>query len=202
MNHAEYGMTSEEIHRLASSAKIQRKLRSYPDQKFDKAALSIQKKYRGWKGRKNFLTFRQSVVKIQAHVRGHHARNKYREIVWAVSMLEKLILRWRKGCVGLRGFWLESDLVNEGEDEEDIIIFFRKQKIDALEQAFSRVLSMVESPRARQQYRRMLECYCKVKAEQANVEEAIPELEDNFELMQDEDFLHWFQEEDQAVDQR
>lgn len=29
------------------------------------AALSIQKKYRGWKGRKSFLAFRQKVVKIQ-----------------------------------------------------------------------------------------------------------------------------------------
>jgi hypothetical protein len=29
------------------------------------AALSIQKKYRGWKGRKEFLVLRQKVVKIQ-----------------------------------------------------------------------------------------------------------------------------------------
>jgi hypothetical protein len=29
------------------------------------AALSIQKKYRGWKGRKDFLSLRQKVVKIQ-----------------------------------------------------------------------------------------------------------------------------------------
>lgn len=32
---------------------------------YNSAALSIQKKYRGWKGRKDFLAFRQKVVKIQ-----------------------------------------------------------------------------------------------------------------------------------------
>ena len=32
---------------------------------YNAAALSIQKKYRGWKGRKDFLELRQKVVKIQ-----------------------------------------------------------------------------------------------------------------------------------------
>jgi hypothetical protein len=32
---------------------------------YNSAALSIQKKYRGWKGRKDFLALRQKVVKIQ-----------------------------------------------------------------------------------------------------------------------------------------
>lgn len=59
----EYGMTQEEIHRLSAVSKVHRPR----DQYFDKAALSIQKKYRGWKGRKDFLTLRQNVVKIQVH---------------------------------------------------------------------------------------------------------------------------------------
>ncbi|KAH0466853.1 hypothetical protein IEQ34_004091 [Dendrobium chrysotoxum] len=195
MNRNEYGMTSEEIHCLTSSTKIQKTLNSYPDQKLDKAALSIQKKYRGWKGRKDFLTFRQRVVKIQAHVRGHQARMKYKEFLSAVSVLEKLILRWRRRGVGLRGFLRKSDLADEGE-EEDIIKVFRKQKVDAaLEQAFSRVLSMVESPRSRQQYRRMLEWYCQVKAEEQSVEEAIPRLRDYFELVEDDEFLQWLEQD-------
>lgn len=33
--------------------------------RYNSAALSIQKKYRGWKGRKDFLALRQKVVKIQ-----------------------------------------------------------------------------------------------------------------------------------------
>ncbi|KAL0924196.1 hypothetical protein M5K25_005006 [Dendrobium thyrsiflorum] len=195
MNRNEYGMTSEEMHCLTSSTKIQKTLNSYPDQKLDKAALSIQKKYRGWRGRKDFLTFRQRVVKIQAHVRGHQARMKYKEFLSTVSVLEKLILRWRRRGVGLRGFLRKSDLADEGE-EDDIIKVFRKQKVDAaLEQAFSRVLSMVESPRSRQQYRRMLECYCQVKAEEQSAEEAIPRLRDNFELIEDDEFIHWLQQD-------
>ncbi|KAF2292928.1 hypothetical protein GH714_029910 [Hevea brasiliensis] len=64
------------------------------------AALSIQKKYRGWKGRKDFLAFRQKVVKIQAHVRGYQVRKHYKVFCWAVGILEKAVLRWNvKGLV-------------------------------------------------------------------------------------------------------
>lgn len=46
------------------------------------------------------------------------------------------------------------------EEEEDVTKVFRRQKVDAaLDEAMSRVLSMVDSPEARQQYRRMLERY-------------------------------------------
>ncbi|XP_020580493.1 calmodulin-binding transcription activator 4-like [Phalaenopsis equestris] len=189
MHRDEYGLTSEEIRSLTSS--FPSMLHGYHDQKFDKAAQSIQKKYRGWKGRKNFLNLRQHAVKIQAHERGHQARKKYKELLLTVSVLEKLILRWRRGGVGLRGFICELDPANEGEEEDDITNIFRKQKVYAApEQAFSRVLSMVESPRARLQYRRMLQCYCKVKAEQASYDEAIQTLKDDFAVMQDVDFLH------------
>ena len=61
----EYGMTPEDMHGLSASSKFQRAAHGSRDLKFDKAALSIQKKYRGWKWRKNFLTLRQHVVKIQ-----------------------------------------------------------------------------------------------------------------------------------------
>lgn len=65
-NRDEYGLTSEEIHSLTSSTKIQRTpLYSYHDQKFDRAALSIQKNYRGWKGHKVFQTLRQRAMNIQ-----------------------------------------------------------------------------------------------------------------------------------------
>lgn len=64
-NQDEYGMTPEDILGLSASPKCQRALHVSRDLKFDKAALSIQKKYRGWKGRKDFLTLRQHVVKIQ-----------------------------------------------------------------------------------------------------------------------------------------
>lgn len=85
------------------------------------------------------------------------------------------MLRWRRKGVGLRGFRAdpinppqvpEAAVVLEQEDEEeeeDIAKVFRKQKIEALEEAVSRVLSMVESPDARQQYRRMIERYREAK---------------------------------------
>ncbi|GJZ20190.1 hypothetical protein Tco_0556780 [Tanacetum coccineum] len=38
-----------------------------PSDGADKDALAIQKKYQDWKGRKDYLTLRKKVVKIQAH---------------------------------------------------------------------------------------------------------------------------------------
>lgn len=131
------------------------------------AALSIQKKYRGWKGRKDFLALRQKVVKIQAHVRGHQVRKNYRVFCWAVGVVEKVVLRWRRKGVGLRGFKQGGD---ESEDE-DIVKVFRKEKVDvSIDEAVSRVLSMVDSQQARQQYRRMLLKYREAKAERQGLQ--------------------------------
>ncbi|GAB2220377.1 hypothetical protein Drorol1_Dr00008026 [Drosera rotundifolia] len=130
------------------------------------AALSIQKNYRGWKGRKNFLAFRQKVVKIQANVRGYQVRKKYKVICWAVGVLEKVILRWRRKRLGFRGFKPDAELVTENVEDDDIVRVFRKQEVEvAIDEAVSTVLSMVESPEARQQYQRMHERYQEAKAE-------------------------------------
>lgn len=57
----EYGLLSDDVQGLSAASKLAfRNSRDY-----NSAALSIQKKYRGWKGRKDFLAFRQKVVKIQ-----------------------------------------------------------------------------------------------------------------------------------------
>ncbi|KAL1328599.1 calmodulin-binding transcription activator 4 isoform X1 [Arachis hypogaea] len=136
------------------------------------AALSIQKKFRGWKGRKDFLELRQKVVKIQAHVRGYQVRKHYK-VIWAVGILDKVVLRWRRKGAGLRGFRqeMETSALDESEDE-DILKPFRKQMVDAeIKEAVSRVLSMVDSPDARQQYHRMLEKYRQAKAELAGTSE-------------------------------
>ncbi|KAM3303696.1 calmodulin-binding transcription activator 4 isoform X1 [Capsicum chacoense] len=156
----EYGVLSNDIHGLSAASKLAfRNTRDY-----NSAALAIQKKYRGWKGRKDFLAFRQKVVKIQAHVRGYQVRKQYK-VCWAVGILEKVVLRWRRRGVGLRGFRHDIESIDESEDE-DILKVFRKQKVDAaLDEAVSRVLSMVESPGARQQYHRILEKYRQAKAE-------------------------------------
>ncbi|XP_061991511.1 calmodulin-binding transcription activator 4 isoform X1 [Rosa rugosa] len=157
----DYGISSDDILGLSAMSKLNfRNPRDY-----NSAALSIQKKYRGWKGRKDFLALRKKVVKIQAHVRGYQVRKHYKVICWAVGILDKVVLRWRRKGVGLRGFRHEAESTESSEDE-DILKVFRKQKVDgAIDEAVSRVLSMVESPEAREQYQRMLEGYHQAKAE-------------------------------------
>lgn len=86
-----------------------------------------------------------------------------------MGVLEKVVLRWRRRGVGLRGFRHETDSIDETEDE-DILKVFRKQKVDAtIDEAVSRVLSMVESPEARQQYHRILEKYRQAKVCKASI---------------------------------
>lgn len=57
----EYGISSDDIPGLSAMSKLA--FRNVHDH--NSAALSIQKKYRGWKGRKDYLAIRQKVVKIQ-----------------------------------------------------------------------------------------------------------------------------------------
>ncbi|XP_022984177.1 calmodulin-binding transcription activator 3 isoform X5 [Cucurbita maxima] len=128
------------------------------------AAIRIQNKFRSWKGRKDFLIIKQRIVKIQAHVRGHQVRKNYRNIVWSVGILEKVILRWRRKGSGLRGFKAEalsedSSKQNPSVTEDDDDEFFkkgRKQTEERLQKALARVKSMVQYPEARDQYRRLL----------------------------------------------
>ncbi|KAE8724548.1 Calmodulin-binding transcription activator 4 [Hibiscus syriacus] len=184
----EYGIYSDEIEGLP----IMSKLAFGNSRDYNSAALSIQKKFRGWKGRKNFLALRRKVVKIQAHVRGYQVRKNYRVICWAVGVLDKVVLRWRRKGVGLRGFRSEPDPIGESEDE-DILKVFRKQKVDgAVDEAVSRVLSMVDSPDARQQYRRMLERYREAKAKLSNTsEQAEPTSVGDIYDMESDDFFQF-----------
>ncbi|KAL0408475.1 UNVERIFIED_CONTAM: Calmodulin-binding transcription activator 4 [Sesamum radiatum] len=76
---------------------------------------------------------------FQAHVRGYQVR-KNCKVCWAVGILDKVILRWHRGGVGLRGFRHDSERIDESEDE-DILKVLRKQKVDAaIDEAVSRVL--------------------------------------------------------------
>ncbi|XP_021753196.1 calmodulin-binding transcription activator 2-like isoform X1 [Chenopodium quinoa] len=160
-------LTDEQFLSLVSS-KIKRP--GHPDEKAHSAATHIQKKFRGWKKRKEFLTIRERVVRIQAHVRGHQARKRYKPVVWSVGILEKAILRWRRKGTGLRGF--RSDALNKAasstdappvvqkppseEDDYDYLKEGRKQTEERLQKALVRVKSMVQYPDARAQYRRLL----------------------------------------------
>ncbi|KAJ1403030.1 P-loop containing nucleoside triphosphate hydrolase [Sesbania bispinosa] len=128
------------------------------------AALRIQKRYRGWKGRKDFLKIRNRIVKIQAHFRGHRVRKQYKKVVWSVSIVEKAILRWRRKGAGLRGFRVGQPVGivpkdAEKSDEYDFLSIGRRQKSDDVKKALDRVKSMVRNPEARDQYMRLIKKY-------------------------------------------
>lgn len=65
MSYDENGWTPGDICGLSAAVKFQWAFHKLHNVKLNKAALSIQKKYRGWKRRRDFLTFRKNVVKIQ-----------------------------------------------------------------------------------------------------------------------------------------
>ncbi|CAN0929217.1 Calmodulin-binding transcription activator 4 [Linum grandiflorum] len=166
----EYGIRHSEIQELSALSRM-----AFGNARdYSTAALSIQKKYRGWKGRQDFLTLKKKVVRIQAHVRGYQVRKHYRVICWAVGIIDKVVLRWRRKGAGLRNLRNKAEpIVEDEEEDEDILKIFRKQKVDgAIDEAVSRVLSMVHSPDAREQYQRMLERYKQAKAELATTSEA------------------------------
>ncbi|RDX65241.1 Calmodulin-binding transcription activator 2, partial [Mucuna pruriens] len=170
------------------------------------AAIQIQKKFRGWKKRKEFLLIRQRIVKIQAHVRGHQVRKQYKTVIWSVGILEKVILRWRRKGSGLRGF--RPDALNKvppsqqndslKEDDYDYLKEGRKQKEEKIQKALSRVKSMVQYPEARAQYRRLLnvvEDFRQTKASKSgliNSEETVDGVEDLIDidmLLDDDNFI-------------
>ncbi|CAN6318685.1 unnamed protein product [Urochloa humidicola] len=153
------------------------------------AATRIQNKFRGWKGRKEFLLIRQRIVKIQAHVRGHQVRKHYRKIVWSVGIVEKVILRWRRRGAGLRGFrpaegstegsssGTSSSLTQDkpSGDDYDFLQEGRKQTEERLQKALARVKSMAQYPEARDQYQRILTVVTKMQESQAMQEKMLEE---------------------------
>ncbi|TKY47780.1 Calmodulin-binding transcription activator 4 [Spatholobus suberectus] len=162
---------------------------------YNSAALSIQKKYRGWKGRKAFLAFRQKVVKIQACVRGYQVRKQYKLLLWAVGILDKVVLRWRRKRVGLQSVRQEIESNEDESDDEDFLKVFRKEKVHAaIEKALKRVLSMVQSNSARQQYRRLLEMYRQAKTELSSRSDEAPLSTSDEDFNMEDDDLNQFWE--------
>lgn len=168
----EFGMLEEEARAFAAAQTSQR---AYPGhEKSNLAATQIQCKYRGWKVRSDFLALKRQVVKIQAHVRGHQARKKYKKILWTVGVLDKVILRWRRKGSGLRGFKAEG-VEEEDSDDDAYLKDFRRQKEAAFGEAVNRVKMMIQNPEARSQYRRMLEIYQKEKGARLDEDLIIPD---------------------------
>ncbi|XP_059308105.1 calmodulin-binding transcription activator 1-like isoform X1 [Lycium ferocissimum] len=157
---SEFGLSDE---RALSLLAMKTNRAGQHDEPVQAAAVRIQNKFRSWKGRRDFLLIRQRIIKIQAHVRGHQVRNKYKNIIWSVGILEKVILRWRRKGSGLRGFKPEAPTEGSSrqappvqEDDYDFLKEGRKQTEERLHKALARVKSMVQYPEARDQYRRLL----------------------------------------------
>ncbi|XP_022927917.1 calmodulin-binding transcription activator 2-like isoform X2 [Cucurbita moschata] len=157
----EFGYSDDSAISVVAARARKSRLSNSPDHA---AAVHIQKKFRGWKMRKEFLLIRQRIVKIQAIVRGHQVRKQYKKIVWSVGILDKIILRWRRKGSGLRGF--RSDTVAKTppsvvmepreEDDEDFLKKGRRQTEERFQKALTRVKSMAQYPEGRDQYRRLL----------------------------------------------
>ncbi|VAH67949.1 unnamed protein product [Triticum turgidum subsp. durum] len=129
----------------------------------ERATLSIQKNFRCWKKRKEYQKIRKNVIKIQARFRAHRERNKYKELLQSVGILEKIMLRWFRKGVGLRGINSRAMPIDQDE-EEDIVKVFRKERVEtAVSEAVSRVSAIVGCPVARLDYRRMLEMHQQAK---------------------------------------
>ncbi|XP_052207577.1 calmodulin-binding transcription activator 3-like isoform X2 [Diospyros lotus] len=159
MNSGDISETSFDLVALGSLNKVQKV--SHFEDYLHVAAIKIQQKYRGWKGRREFLKIRNRIVRIQAHVRGHQVRKQYKKVVWSVGIVEKAILRWRRKGQGLRGFRRGKTTENlpsetETNDEYEFLRIGRKQKVQGVEKALGRVQSMVRHPEARDQYMRLV----------------------------------------------
>ncbi|KAJ7539527.1 hypothetical protein O6H91_11G098600 [Diphasiastrum complanatum] len=157
----EYGLSSLHVRKLVAAQKLQRAFQAHLKKRHS-AATQIQSKFRSWSRRKDFLDLRYRVIKIQAHVRGYKVRKQYEKVLWAVGVLEKSILRWRRKRTGLREFHLGSHNAMEEDteavdDDDDFFKEGRRQKELVVEKAVKRVQSMVGSSGARAQYSRLLE---------------------------------------------
>ncbi|XP_009112533.1 calmodulin-binding transcription activator 3 isoform X1 [Brassica rapa] len=156
----EFGVSEERALSMLAP-KTHKQGRAHSDDSVQAAAIRIQNKFRGYKGRKDYLITRQRIIRIQAHVRGYQVRKNYRKIIWSVGILEKVILRWRRKGAGLRGFKSDAlvDKMQDGTGREEDDDFFkqgRKQTEERLQKALARVKSMAQYPEARDQYRRLL----------------------------------------------
>ncbi|KAF3572326.1 hypothetical protein F2Q69_00062866 [Brassica cretica] len=156
----EFGVSEERALSMLAP-KTHKQGRAHSEDSVQAAAIRIQNKFRGYKGRKDYLITRQRIIRIQAHVRGYQVRKNYRKIIWSVGILEKVILRWRRKGAGLRGFRSDAlvDKMQDGTEREEDDDFFkqgRKQTEERLQKALARVKSMAQYPEARDQYRRLV----------------------------------------------
>lgn len=96
-------------------------------------------------------------------MRGYRARKQYKVMIWAVGILDKIVLRWRRKRDGLRRSLEEIDSKEESDDEDFLKVFRQVKVHESIKKALARVHSMVPSARARQQYNRLLQMHEEAK---------------------------------------
>nr|ACF80341.1 unknown [Zea mays] len=84
----------------------------------------------------------------------------------------------------------EDDEEDDDFDDDEAVKVFRRQKVDqAVKEAVSRVLSMVDSTEARMQYRRMLEEFRQATAELEGSNEVTSIFDSDLELLGINNFM-------------
>ncbi|KAL1803699.1 hypothetical protein ACET3Z_032346 [Daucus carota] len=150
----------DEARNIIAAMKIQHAFRNHETRKKILAAARIQHRFHTWKIRKDFLNLRRQTVRIQAIFRGFQVRKQYRKIIFAVGVLEKVILRWRLKRKGFRGLQVcpgevAIDVEQNNNAEEDFFKVSRKQAEERVERSVVRVQAMFRSKRAQEDYQKM-----------------------------------------------
>lgn len=97
---------------------------------------------------------------MQAAFRCYQVRRHYRKILWSVSVVEKVVLRWRLKRKGFRGLHINTaeatgDQDQQSDAEEEFFRTGRKQAEERVERSVVRVQAMFRSKKAQEEYRRM-----------------------------------------------
>lgn len=150
----------DEARNIIAAMKIQHAFRNHETRKKILAAARIQHRFQTWKIRRDFLNLRRQTIRIQAIFRGFQVRKQYRKIIFAVGVLEKVILRWRLKRKGFRGLQVSPgevavDVEQNNVAEEDFFKVSRKQAEERVERSVVRVQAMFRSKRAQEDYQKM-----------------------------------------------
>ncbi|XP_044141250.1 unconventional myosin-Ia [Bufo gargarizans] len=94
-------------------------------QKLNELATLIQKVFRGWKCRTQFLLMRKSQIIISAFYRGHRQKNKYQKVRFSALLLQAYIRGW-KARVLLRKMKVQN---RQSEASSTICAYWRGYKV-------------------------------------------------------------------------
>ncbi|KAM4702177.1 unconventional myosin-Ia [Discoglossus pictus] len=121
--------------------------------KLDELAALIQKIFRGWRCRRQFLLMRKSQITISAFYRGHTQKKKYREIKFSALLLQAYVRGWRARAM-LRGLKFEKRKI---EASDTISAYWKGYKVRKVYRKYFR--STASATLANFIYKRILQIY-------------------------------------------